>query len=152
MSYYKRTECSEIVTENATFITPDLCHVATAVKHYNASLLQHLDNERNVHSSCIVQFTDGCAKQFKSKQPFLVVTCTDIPTTRCFFGSRHRKGPCDGVGAVAKQVVRRAVNCGQAVIQNAKDMTVFLENTYSNMPSVWLCRPQEICFHLRVMD
>ena len=135
MSSYKCNDCSEVVTESVTFITPDLCHVATAVKHFNASLLQHLDNERIVHPSCNVQFTDGCAQQFKSKQPFLDLTCTDIPTTRCFFGYRHRNGPCDGVGAVAKQVVRRAVNGGQAVIADAKDMAVFIQNTYSNMPS-----------------
>ena len=135
VSYYKCTDCSEVVTESVTFITPDLCHDAAAVKHFNASWLQHLDNERNVHPSCIVQFTDGCAQQFKSKQPFLDLTCTDIPTTRCFFGSRHGKGPCAGVGAVAKQVVGRAVNGGQVVIQDAKDMAVFLQNTYSNMPS-----------------
>ena len=135
VSYYKCTDCSEVVTESVTFITPDLCHDAAAVKHFNASLLQHLDNERNVHPSCIVQFTDGCAQQFKSKQPFLDLTCTDIPTTRCFFGSRHGKGPCAGVGAVAKQVVRRAVNGGQVVIQDAKDLAVFLQNNYSNMPS-----------------
>ena len=45
--------------------------------------------------------------------------------TRCFFGSRHGKGPCDGLGASIKNLARRAVLGGQAIITNAEEFADF---------------------------
>ena len=74
----------------------------------------------------ITEFTDGAGKQYKSRGPFADISYAvrdfGVPFERCFFGSRHGKGPSDGVSGVVKSVVRRAVVSRQAVVNNAKDM------------------------------
>ena len=40
----------------------------------------------------------------------------DIPVERSFFGSSHGKGPCDGIGAVVKGAVRKAVMAKKVIL------------------------------------
>jgi hypothetical protein len=58
---------------------------------------------------------------------------------RNFFGSRHGKGPCDGMGAVVKQATRRAVERREVIVRNAQDMFDFCQNKLSTKDATEKC-------------
>lgn len=89
-------------------------------------MVDHLREQRQLSLVKMVEFTDGCRSQYKSKMPFADVSfsSTDfgVQFEHHYFGSRHGKGPSDGVAGVVKSAVRRAVIATQAVINWAEDM------------------------------
>ena len=77
--------------------------------------------------SHIAEFTDGCASQYKSKKPFKDISESSVPMVRSLFGTRHGKGPSDGIAAVVKMSATRAVKSGRAVIDSPKSFYEFME-------------------------
>ena len=65
----------------------------------------------------LIQFSDGCACQYKSKTNFADVSHSkedfSIASEKHFFGSRHGKGPCDREIGVLKKTITMAVASGQ---------------------------------------
>lgn len=94
------------VVESLVFISPDKKHDYHAVHHFTTLAIQHLRNVRGLTIDHVIQWTDGCAAQYKSKGPFADIACAleDYGCTfeRNYFGSRHGKGPSDGESAVVK--------------------------------------------------
>ena len=102
---------------------------STITMQCTSSLLLHLTNLVNTRGRSVervVQSTDGCASQFKSRGPFADISCAlqDFGCTmeRNFFGSRHGKGPSDGESAVVKHHAATAIKSGTAIIGDAKDL------------------------------
>ncbi|GFS09236.1 (S)-beta-bisabolene synthase [Elysia marginata] len=88
--------------------------------------LDHIIKTRDQHFHRFIQFTDGCAAQYKSKRPFFdIQRSVKMRTERHFFGSRHGKNPSDGEAAVIKSAAMRAIKCRQQIIQDAKDFYEF---------------------------
>ena len=87
------------MTESLVFISDD---------KFTEVAINHL---RNIHLRLenSVQWTDGCASQYKSKGPFANISCAleDFGCTfeHNFFGSRHGKGPSDGESAVVNTML-----------------------------------------------
>ncbi|XP_033122022.1 uncharacterized protein LOC117121038 [Anneissia japonica] len=98
------------VREYLDFITAD----SHAVAEFVTRAVTHLGEERGLSVCRIIQFTDGCSAQYKSKTQFFDISqaMPDLNTTmeRDFFGSCHGKGPCDGEGGVIKNSARRAAH------------------------------------------
>ena len=101
-------------------LSDDLQHDAEAVQAFTEickeSMLQRDVIKREI------QFTDGCVSQHKSRVPFYHISKSaeeGFPIERTFFGSRHGKGPADGLGAVCKQFATRAGKARGLLIQNA---------------------------------
>ncbi|MES9905398.1 MAG: hypothetical protein ABW168_22320 [Sedimenticola sp.] len=117
-------ECEEVVTDSIICLSDDRGHDASAVHTYLTAAIKHVGEIMDIVH--LVQFTDGCSAQYKSKQPFMDISFAssdyNFTTERCFFGSRHGKGPCDGLGAVTKQGVSQAVKRREVVVRNAKEM------------------------------
>lgn len=126
IAYYRCPEkdCNEIITESMVCISDDLKHDASSVHAYMSTVNKYLSQKIPINHQ--VQFTDGCSAQYKSREPFMDLSCGledyDFSVERNFFGSRHGKGPCDGLGVVIKQAARRAVERREVTITNAKDM------------------------------
>ena len=114
-----------LVTDNFIIISDNLKHDANAVKIYTSLVLRSIKEERGITVTSIVQFTDGCAAQYKSRLPFLHISEMEIPTVRSYFGSRHGKGPCDGLAALVKTAATRAIKSKRATISSAKTMYDF---------------------------
>ena len=123
---YTCPTCEKTVTENIVVISQDLNHDADSVGQYVQGAYKYLTEYRHVQQvKKIVQFSDGCASQYKSHQPFFDISKETLgPTERCFFGSGHGKGPADGVGSVVKQAAYNAIK-GGVVIEDAKDLYTF---------------------------
>ncbi|XP_014673342.1 PREDICTED: uncharacterized protein LOC106813660 [Priapulus caudatus] len=99
--------------------------------------LKHLREKRGVIISKVVEFTDGCAGQYKSKIPFADISFSlkdlQVERERHFFGSQHGKGPSDGVSGVVKSAVRRAAIARRVVVNNAAALFSFChENMTKN--------------------
>jgi len=89
----------------------------------------HLTQTRKLKFTHEVQFSDGCASQYKSITPFCDISYAKedygFTIERHFYGSMHEKGPSDGAGDVIKSSARRAVNGQQCVINNSTKIFKF---------------------------
>jgi hypothetical protein len=132
VTFYRCLTCQNVVQEAIIYVSADLVHDAHAVRHFVADATNFLLTERKLELEHIVQFSDGCAVQYKSKRPFHDVSQSKITTDRNFYGARHGKGPSDGLSAVAKQACTRAVKSGEVVIQDARDMYCYLKKDMCN--------------------
>ncbi|KAK6192316.1 hypothetical protein SNE40_003804 [Patella caerulea] len=124
VTYYncQNTHCHEIVKEELVMLSDDLNHDTSAVKAFIRQAEDHLTDKRNLKIEHVVQFSDGCASQYKSKQAFRDISdSTSHSTDRYFFGSRHGKGPCDACVGVVKSSIRNAVLRREVIVQSAED-------------------------------
>ena len=111
--YYSCADCTirHVVQEAVIIISEDLKHDGHAVQHFVNQTMLHLCNNRGETVKKVIEFTDGCAGQYKSKLPFSDISFSGedmaAKTERHHFGSCHGKGPSDGVSGVVKSAVRR---------------------------------------------
>ena len=119
------------MTDHIIVVSDNMTHDAKAVKEYTSEVLKFLDVNRGVTVNKVIQFSDGCASQYKSKLPFQHISEMGMPVTRNFFGSRHGKGPCDGIAAVIKTAATRAVKSGRAVIDTPDAFFNYMDNYMS---------------------
>ena len=115
--------CEETVSHQVVLISDDLLHDHHLVRHFNAEIIGSLPSSFAHH----VQFSDGCAAQFKSKGPFYDVQESSTSFEKAFFGSRHGKSPCDTIGGVLKSVATRYVKSRKGVIKDAKALHTFAQ-------------------------
>ena len=125
------SDCCETpkpVKEEIVFITDDLSHSADNVLSFSLKAEDHLTRTRQLDLGKIIQFTDGCPGQYKSKIPFMHLSQYPTPTERNFFGSRHGKGPADGCSSVVKSAVTRAVTGNTVIIKNGQQFYKYCLN------------------------
>jgi hypothetical protein len=127
VTYYNcpNEDCHEIVKEELVMISDDMNHDSSAVKAFVRKAEDHLKETRNINMEHVVQFSDGCASQYKCKFAFYDVSESEKnfhhSTERSFFGSRHGKGPCDACIGVVKSNIRNAVVRREVTVQSAED-------------------------------
>ena len=124
VSYYQCQDCDETVQHSSVFITPDLKHDAHAAEAALNQMLDQLSTTGVVpyhHILC----SDGCSSQFKSKVPFFF---TQLGRERVYFGSRHGKNVCDGLGRTIKRSAERYVKARRGQIRDAKEFYQFCED------------------------
>ena len=114
---YNCLECpSSTITDSIIFISDDLTHDQHAVHLFVGRAIEMLVKD-GVRVTKLIQFTDGCACQYKSKTNFADVSHSkedfSIASEKHFFGSRHGKGPCDREIGVLKKTITMAVASGQ---------------------------------------
>ena len=80
------------------------------------------------------EFTDGCAAQYKSRN--CIISCSlahfGFLVQRSFFETSHAKGEQDAARANMKQKVSQALLGKTAFIRSCKDMTEFLNSTFTS--------------------
>ena len=132
--YYSCADCTirHVVQEAVVIISEDLKHDGHAVQHFVNQTMLHLRNNRGVTVNKVIEFTDGCAGQYKSKLPFSDISFSEedmaVKIERHHFGSRRGKGPSDRVSGVVKSVVRRVVVARRAVVDPAVSMFTYLQD------------------------
>ena len=133
--YYACSHCQQPLTDSLVFISDDRNHDHHAVHAFTLRAVEHLRDARNISLEHIVQWTDGCSSQYKSKGPFADISraLQDYGCTfeRNFFGSRHGKGPADGESAVVKSSAMRAIKSGQ-VVTDAEGLFQFCQSSGLN--------------------
>ena len=100
-------------------ITDDLKHDGMAVSAFENKALTILGSSSEVNE--VIQWTDGCAAQYKSKNCFALLSSRQIKTSRNFFETSHGKSVCDGLGAIVKNSCYRAM-LSKKVLAGAEDV------------------------------
>jgi hypothetical protein len=81
-------------------------------------------------------FTDGCAKQFKGKVTFKMIStfmeACGLVIRHFFAASSHFKGPHDGYGGTVKRKADRAVVENKVVLNKADDFYTLTKDNFEN--------------------
>lgn len=126
--YYICPTDNKTVTENVVVISDDPKHDADAVQVFTERVLTYFEEE-GITVKNIIQFTDGCGVQYKSRKPFQHISESEKSLTRSYFGSRHGKSPADGIAAVIKKKARSDVKTGTIVIDDARSFFDHMKET-----------------------
>lgn len=112
------------IRDSVALVSNDLNHDAAAVHSFVTTLLGHL-RYAAPQVTRLYMWSDGCAAQYKSRQPFANLAQlygqSTIKIEWNYFGSRHGKGPSDGESGVIKSKVSRLVLSGQEMVDNAQE-------------------------------
>ena len=79
----------KLISQEFIFISDDLLHDASFVKYCIDKTTEDLQ-ERLINR--LIQFSDGCSSQYKSKMPFYDLSTAKMSMERYFFGSNLEKG------------------------------------------------------------
>ncbi|CAM9964471.1 unnamed protein product [Ascophyllum nodosum] len=82
----------------------------------------------------VILFTDGCAKQYKGKRNFRLISLNPhklgVVIDHNFAATSHFKGTHDGIGGVAKNMMRKAELYGNHRITDSKAAHAFLKKKF----------------------
>jgi hypothetical protein len=102
--YYLCPECNVLRKEELIMLSDDRNHDGWAVKAFEDTAVKYL-RTNGVTVTKVIQFTDNCASQYKSRVPFEILSNRDYAIERNYFGAKHGKGPGDAaIGRVKRQV------------------------------------------------
>ena len=119
--------CPELVTHEISCISDDLKHDAFAVRAFELEAI-HVLRDSGVQVNHLLEWCDNCSIEFKSKQPFFLLSCMDIRITRNYWGENHGKGPADAVIGRVSQFLRSAIARGKTSINHGLDMALYLQS------------------------
>ena len=88
-------DCSELVTLILGQITADPLHDSFVARAGHEAAFQYL-TDLGIPMNLIVQFSDNCISQYKSRRPFAELSRSSLNIIRVFFGEKHGKSHCDG--------------------------------------------------------
>lgn len=126
VAYYKEEDM--LVKHSIVGITDDIHKDFAGVKCFEEDALTKIETQTGKSISCIHEFTDGCANQYKGRKAFYeLAQRKQINVTRNFYETSHGKSVCDGVGAVVKSSAHNAVLSGKEIIRGPKDFSEFCE-------------------------
>ena len=90
------------------------------------------DSKIPVH--CIIEFSDNASSQYKSKIPCDILSKSDVPIMRNFFGEKHGKSTADGVIGRNNQFLSLSVRNGN-VLSNAEELAEFCTKQLTKKPT-----------------
>lgn len=143
VTYYRCPKDNEVIKEDVVYniLSSDIKHDVAAVLSFQLVVNDHLVKKRQLRIEHQVQFTDGCAAQYKSSSCFQDISAAEdaqgFSITRNFFGPRHGKGPNDGVTGVVKIAVRNAVKSRSAVVRDAQEMYEYCREKLTKDDMSW---------------
>ena len=136
VSYFQCPLCQKVIKEATIYISNDKNHDSHFVHHITTNSI-NIFKERSLLITNLVQFTDGCASQYKGKNSFIDASLSfqdhGIPMEKHFYGSRHGKAPCDAEIGTLKRQVRDAVTSRQAVINSPEEFFTFCQENLTGL-------------------
>ena len=129
--YYQCADCEKgVVCETLAFISDDKVHDFHAVQTFVCLAMEHLRGCRQLDVQRVIQWTDGCASQYKSKGPFSDISHATseldcVQLERHLFGLRH---------SLIKHHVDSDVKLNQAVVSDTKEMFEYLQQSFTKDP------------------
>ena len=133
VAYYIRP-CGKLIKEEIIHITGDKKHDHYAVSLFVTKTVAHL-RSKGIEVLEIIEWTDHCSRQYKSRKVFFVLTLRDLPSTRNFYGVKHGKGPSDRAGAHFKSFVKRIVKANKAILVTVDQLVNYSIKKYDHQVS-----------------
>lgn len=110
--------------DSVVIVSNDLDHDSAAVSTFMETLFVHL-SYTYPEIEIVNIWSDGCAAQYKSKQPFRNL-CTGFHSNYNliwnFYGSRHGKGAADGEAAVVKTFLSQEAKNPNVLLDDASQV------------------------------
>ena len=128
ISYYTCQVCDEVVKSEFMVISDDLNHDVAAAETFLQAVEENLVAS-GVEIESKINFSDGCARQFKCTPMFDRNSAKQVPISWSYFGSSHGKSICDAATARFKKALKRAVLTREATIVDGKTMNMFANQT-----------------------
>lgn len=146
--YYRCPDpgCDELVVEELIHITGDRHHDLQAVSFFEESTIQYLLS-KGIPLNVLIEFTDNCSQQFKSKNFFFELSVTEFRKIRHYFGSRHAKSASDRAAANFKVFVKKAVLAGKADLRTIDQLVQYATEHYEKNEKH---RKIKIMYHPRI--
>lgn len=142
--------CNEIARHDVVFLSDEIGHNADAVLKFQTITYKYLRETLGLSISHIVEFTDGCVAQYKSKVPFYRISRSEqtfgCTPQRCYFGSHHGKGPADAVNGTVKSVLSEAVRCREALVYDSASAKELLTRKMSKPIVADECQHKNMTF------
>ncbi|CAC5390838.1 unnamed protein product [Mytilus coruscus] len=139
--YFRNIENGKIEHKSFAMISDELSHTAAAVLAFLRSLLSKL-HELVPNMSCVHYISDSQTSQYRNRYIFNVVaeyvSLFNVPASWQYFEAGHGKGPCDGVGAMAKRMADNAVKRDKHVIQDAQSFFAWASQSESSINYIWV--------------
>ena len=123
--------CGKLIKEEIIHITADRKHDHNAIREFQRKTIEYLRG-KGVKIYEIIEWTDHCSNQYKSRKAFFTLTMMEIPTTHNFFGVKHGKGPSDRAGAHFKNFVSGVVKSRKARLVTVNDLAMYSVEKYEN--------------------
>lgn len=111
-----------VIRDSVVFVSNELKHDAASVSTFINQLVEHIWFQKPDAKRLIV-WSDGCASQYKSKQPFVNLAGKfeqKIDVEWHYFGSRHGKNASDGETGVIKTKMSRLLIANQVMVDSAE--------------------------------
>lgn len=142
VAYYRNT-ANQLLHKSFAIISDELSHNASAVLAFIQHIIPIL-KELIPDMIFIHYISDSPTSQYRNKYMFNVIadhqSRFQIGASWQYFEAGHGKGPCDGVGAVAKRMADNAVKREKHVIQDAKGFFQWASTSTSSIQYEWVGR------------
>ena len=106
-------------------------HDHNAVSEFQSKTIDYLRG-KGVEISEIIEWTDHCLNQYKSRKAFYMLTIMDILMTQNFFSVKHGKGPSDQAGAHFKNFIAGVVKSKKAMLSSVKELAEYSSKKYEH--------------------
>ena len=137
--------CSKVVTLVVCQISDDLHHDSFFARAAHDQTFRYLAS-LGIPLETIVQFSDNCAAQYKSRRPFAEIARSPLNIVRVYFGERHGKNQCDGFFGRLKKFVTDSIKTRTAEIRNAREFFRFCKEKYEKAPQPGQCHHYRVVF------
>lgn len=145
VAYYRKEGERELNHKSFVYVSDELGHTCSTVTTFLKDLVPKLI-ELNPDLKCIHYLSDSPTSQYRNKNMFYIVAnhldLFGVNSTWQYFEAGHGKGPCDGVGAVAKRMADDAVRQGKTTIQDASDFFAWANGTHGAVQYVFVSKDQ----------
>ena len=121
--------CSEVVTIVVCQISDDLQHDSFFTRAAHEQTFKYLA-DIGVQMNTVIQFSDNCAAQYKSRRPFADLARNPLNITRVYFGERHGKSQCDGFFGRLKAWMTYNIIARNVEVNSASDFFRFCKEEY----------------------
>ena len=127
------TNCREVVTLILVQITHDLLHDSFVARTGHDAAFRYLV-EIGIPLDMILQFSDNCSSQYKSRCPFAELAHSVSNIIRVYFSEKHGKSQCDGFFGRLKAWMSHRIKSRNIVINTAHDFYRYCKKEYETPP------------------
>ena len=121
--------CDELVTDEVVCISPDLKHDIYGVELFIDKTIELLKNQQ-VQVDHLFEWSDNCVGQYKSRFAFELISKSEIPRMRSFYGENHGKSAADGIIGRLKMKLYSNVKVG-AIIESPQTLFNFCQENFA---------------------
>lgn len=122
VNYYRcpNEDCNQLVTDVIVHISDDNKHDSFLTRAAQQQSLRYLV-EKGILTDHVIQFSDNCAGEFKSKRNFAEIARLLFNITRIFLGEKHAKNICDAIFGKVKSWMEKRIKSRHSIIRDPLD-------------------------------